>query len=165
MIIQPAHFPKDTALVQQLFDEYERYLDIDLAFQNFSQEKEVLPGKYAEPKGGIALAKIGDEAAGCVCWYPLKDDICEIKRLFIRPAFRGKGAGRALLSHAVEAAKSAGYRKVCLDSLERLPEAKKLYESFGFTPIAPYNFNPYPDVYYMALDLCAATPTKTPTLA
>jgi putative acetyltransferase len=149
----PARFPQDREALAALFREYEEYLGINLSFQSFAEEIDALPGKYAPPEGGILLARDGDVLLGCVCWYPLKAGIAEIKRLYIRPAARGRGAGRTLLTTAIRAIAESGYETVYLDSLKRLEEATALYESLGFKPIMPYNTNPHPDVYYLALSL------------
>lgn len=151
--ISLALFPDEKPLVQAMFREYQTMLGIDLEFQSFEQELASLPSKYAPPLGGIALARADDKVAGCICWYPFSESICEIKRLYVRPGFRGCGAGRALLSYAIDESRKAGYATLYLDSLERLKEAQKLYESFDFRRIPAYNVNPFPDVYYMELNL------------
>lgn len=161
--ILPARFPEDRAIVETLFREYQQGLSVSLDFQSFDEEVALLPGKYAPPGGGILLARMKGEAAGSVAWYRLAPEIAEIKRLYVRPAFRGVGLGKALLERVIGNVRAAGYRKLYLDSLHRLAEARKLYESFDFRDIPPYNVNPEPDVYYMELDLCASTTTPTPT--
>lgn len=153
VILTSAQFPEEKPLVAALFREYQQFLGIDLEFQSFESELAALPGKYAQPKGDIVLARVGEKVVGCISWYPLAPGIAEIKRLYVRPAARGLGAGKALFSHALEAIRESGYGKVRLDSLERLTEAAKLYETFGFRRIQPYNHNPFPDVYYMELNL------------
>jgi ribosomal protein S18 acetylase RimI-like enzyme len=153
--LQPARFPDEKTLVQSLFREYRQWLAIDLDFQSFDAEMASLSGKYAPPTGNIILARAGGEIAGCICWYELEKTICEIKRLYVRPGFRGRGIGKALMDYAIDAIRATGYEKLRLDSLERLAGAKKLYERFAFRPIAPYNYNPCPDVYYLELELSA----------
>jgi GNAT superfamily N-acetyltransferase len=153
MSIAAARFPEDRPVVEALFREYQQSLGIDLDFQSFDEEMAALPGKYARPRGDILLAFHGGKPAGCIAWYPLKADICEIKRLYVRPVARGQQLGKYLLEYAIMAVRRQGYRKLRLDSLARLKKARKLYESFAFRPIAPYNVNPFPDVYYLELDL------------
>lgn len=155
MIIDVARFPREKALVQELFREYQHALGIDLTFQSFEDELASLPGRYAPPSGNIVLARIDGEVAGCICWYPMSKKIAEIKRLYVRPAFRGRNVGRVLMQYAIEAIGKSGYEKVRLDSLGRLTEAANLYESFDFKRIKPYNDCPLPDVYYMELSLAA----------
>jgi len=158
LTITLAQFPEIKPLVQTLLREYHAMLAIDLEFQSFEKELAGLPSKYVAPRGGIALARVNGEAAGCICWYRFSEETCEIKRLFVRNSFRGHGAGKALLAYAIEQARHAGYQRIWLDSLERLKEAQKLYESFDFRPIPAYNVNPFPDVYYMELDLSTEPP-------
>jgi putative acetyltransferase len=156
LAISSAVFPHDLSLVQRLLREYQDWLEVDLCFQSFEKELENLPVKYARPAGDMVIARVDGEVAGCISWYPIEPQIAEIKRLYVRPAFRGRGVGRLLFAHAIDKIRDYGYRTVRLDSLERLAEAKKLYESFDFRPIPPYNSNPLPDVYYMELPLVPA---------
>lgn len=139
----------DIAAIRGLFMEYQQFLRIDLDFQDFGAELAGLPGKYAPPRGALLLARCGREAAGCVAFYPLSESVCELKRLYVRPAHAGKGVGRALLEHALAEAANAGYATMRLDSLRRLTEAGKLYRHYGFREIAPYNHSPEPDAYHM----------------
>ncbi|WKZ80732.1 MAG: GNAT family N-acetyltransferase [Fimbriimonadaceae bacterium] len=145
--------PSDIDLVRKLFREYEAELRVDLCFQGFEQELCSLPGKYAEPRGAILLALEGEEPAGVVALRPLGETECEMKRLYVRPAFRGHGAGRLLAEAIVGAAKSKGYGAMALDTLERLQPAIRLYESLGFRRCEPYCSNPEPDVVFMKLEL------------
>jgi ribosomal protein S18 acetylase RimI-like enzyme len=112
-----------------------------------------LPGKYAAPSGGLFLALRRDEPVGCVAFRPLQDGDCEMKRLFIRPAARGEKLGRRLAVHVCEAARGAGYRRICLDTIDRMHAAIALYESLGFREIAPYVFNPIAGAKYFAREL------------
>ncbi|MGE0753675.1 MAG: GNAT family N-acetyltransferase [Alphaproteobacteria bacterium] len=153
--IDPAKFPEDKKVVQELFREYQQLLGIDLGFQDFEHELASLPGRYVQPAGNIALARLDKQVAGCICWYPMSEEVVEIKRLYVRPAFRGRNVGRMLMQYTIESVTKAGYEKARLDSLGRLKEAANLYESFDFKRISPYNENPLPDVYYMELDLAA----------
>jgi ribosomal protein S18 acetylase RimI-like enzyme len=151
--IEAAQFPRDLEIVRTLFREYATSLGFDLCFQGFDDELATLPGKYAVPTGGLFLAQRLDAAAGCVAFRPLKDGDCEMKRLYVRPAARGEKLGRRLAVHVCEAARAAGYRRICLDTIDSMREAITLYESLGFHEIAPYVFNPIAGAKYFARDL------------
>lgn len=135
--------------VQSLFREYNDFLGFDLCFQGFEEELASLPGKYAAPHGQLYLALMKDEITGCVAFYRLSEGICELKRLYVRPAFQGHGIGKLLMQRALDDAKSLHYRIMRLDSLRRLTSAEPLYTKFGFTEIAAFNNSPLDDVYYM----------------
>jgi ribosomal protein S18 acetylase RimI-like enzyme len=130
------------AEARALFREYERSLGIDLCFQGFEQELAGLPGAYAPPRGRLLLATDGDALAGCVALRPLDDSACEMKRLYVRPAFRGRRAGRRLAERVVAEARSIGYACMRLDTLPSMKEAIALYRALGFVEIAPYTTNP-----------------------
>jgi GNAT superfamily N-acetyltransferase len=151
--IQPAQFPQDNAAVRALFREYAASLDFDLCFQGFDDELATLPGKYAEPAGTVLLALKHAEPVGCVALRPLADGDCEMKRLFVRPTARGEQLGRRLAERVCQAAFAAGYRRICLDTVETMQRARALYESLGFREIDPYVFNPLPGAKYLALAL------------
>ena len=151
--IEAAQFPRDLEIVRTLFREYATSLGFDLCFQGFDDELATLPGKYAVPTGGLFLARRLDAAAGCVAFRPLKDGDCEMKRLYVRPAARGEKLGRRLAVHVCEAARAAGYRRICLDTIDSMREAITLYESLGFHEIAPYVFNPIAGAKYFAREL------------
>jgi putative acetyltransferase len=140
-------------LTRELFREYSDALDIDLCFQNFEGELAALPGDYAPPKGGLWLALSGDRAAGCAGMRPLADGICELKRLYVRPEFRGQGLGRRLAQAAMVRATEIGYARMRLDSLASMEEALALYESLGFRHSLPYCHNPSPHAVFMELEL------------
>jgi ribosomal protein S18 acetylase RimI-like enzyme len=152
--IAPAKGPGDMALVRALFLEYADWLDFDLCFQGFEEEVASLPGSYAPPGGGLWLARVGGEPAGVVGLRPLEDGISELKRLWVRPAYRGHGLGRRLTETAIAAARAAGYRALRLDTVGALmANARALYDDLGFREIAPYYHNPEPEVSYLELIL------------
>jgi ribosomal protein S18 acetylase RimI-like enzyme len=151
--IEAAQFPRDLEIVRTLFREYATSLGFNLCFQGFDDELATLPGKYAVPTGGLFLARRLEAAAGCVAFRPLKDGDCEMKRLYVRPAARGEKLGRRLAVHVCEAARAAGYRRICLDTIDSMREAITLYESLGFHEIAPYVFNPIAGAKYFAREL------------
>jgi len=149
LTIVAATTPEDVEHVRTLLREYERSLGVDLAFQGFAQEVAALPGVYAPPRGRLLLAMDGDAPAGCVALRPITDDVCEMKRLYLRPSLRGKGAGRMLAGRIIDEARAIGYRTMRLDSLPAMKEAIALYEALGFRKIAPYYTNPVPGTVYL----------------
>jgi putative acetyltransferase len=140
-------------LMRELFLEYQQQLGVDLCFQGFEDELRGLPGRYAPPAGALLLAREGEQVTGGVGLRPLGEGSCEMKRLYVRPAWRGRGHGRALAEAVVEQARRAGYAVMRLDSLRRLGEALALYRAMGFREVAPYCHNPLEDVVYMELQL------------
>lgn len=139
--------------IRELFREYASSLDIDLCFQGFERELAELPGAYALPGGALLLALHDSRAAGCVGVRRLADGICEMKRLYVRPAFRRTGLGRALASESCTVARRLHYRRMRLDTLESMRPAITLYESLGFRRIAPYYDNPNQGVVFLELEL------------
>lgn len=137
--------------VRELFREYEQFLDFDLCFQNFEQELAELPGFYSPPQGCILLA--GEPVVGCVGMRPLSREVCEMKRLYVRPAGRSLGLGRKLCEALIEKARSVGYRAMRLDTVSKLDRAIALYQALGFKPCERYCENPQPDVQFFELDL------------
>ena len=151
--IEPALDPHDIELVRELFREYERSLDVDLCFQGFDDELASLPGRYAPPDGRLLLARDDQTILGCVALRALAPGLCEMKRLYLRPAARGKRAGRALAIRVIDEARTIGYHAMRLDTLPSMTEAIALYRSLGFRPIAPYYPSPVAGTLYMELPL------------
>lgn len=143
-----------TDLARELFREYSNWLQVDLCFQSFGKELAELPGSYAPPNGRLLLAYENDELAGCVGLRKIGEGICEMKRLFLRDRFRGKGLGRKLIEAIISEAKQIGYQRMRLDTLPpKMNDAIALYRSYGFEEIAPYYNNPVPGAIFMELDL------------
>jgi ribosomal protein S18 acetylase RimI-like enzyme len=143
----------ELALFHELFLEYGASLGFELCFQDFDRELAALPGDYAPPSGALLLAREGGEAAGCVALRRLEAGICEMKRLYVRPAFRGKGVGRKLAEAAVAEARRLGYERMRLDTVPAMKEAASLYLSMGFRETEPYYENPIEGATYMELTL------------
>jgi len=140
---------------RELFREYEKGLGVSLCFQGFEQELAALPGAYARPRGRLLLARVAGVPAGCGALRPLTDGDAEMKRLYVRPDFRGMGLGRMLAECIVDDARAIGYRTLKLDTLPTMKEAWAMYASLGFVDAAPYNDNPVQGVRFMSLDLAA----------
>jgi len=153
LTILPAITPADIERVRVLFREYEQSLGVDLCFQGFEEELATLPGAYAPPRGALFVALDGNEAGGCVALRPLGERLCEMKRLYLRPTLRGRGAGRALALRVIDEARAIGYRTMRLDTLPFMKEAMALYEALGFRRITAYYPNPVPGAVYMERQL------------
>ena len=138
--------------VRELFRQYADSLDFDLEFQGFSQEVATLPGHYAPPQGCILLAGESGCFVGCVALRPLEDNICEMKRLYVRSGYRGQGIGRMLAGSVIDRAREIGYEKMRLDTVATMNEARTLYYSLEFQNIKAYRYNPN-DTNYMELEL------------
>lgn len=145
--------PERIAAVRALFTDYQADLGVDLCFQGFAAEMSALPGDYAAPGGGLLLAEVAGAAAGCCAFRPLHDtdhlNACEMKRLFVRRAFRGFGLGRLLVEHTMTLARQAGYSTMLLDTLSDMEAARALYQEAGFVEVAPYYHNPLPGAHYL----------------
>lgn len=139
--------------VRALFKEYASSLGLDLSFQDFAAEMASLPGIYAPPDGVLLVAMIADKAAGCVGVRRLGSDVCEMRRLFVRHPFRGKGLGRRLSLATLERARELGYRSMCLDTLPWMREALGLYQSLGFAPVPPYRVSPVGGTVFLGREL------------
>lgn len=148
--IIPAY--NDLETLKKLFEEYTSSLGIDLSFQNYEEEMHNLPGKYALPHGRLYIIYDG-LAAGCVGLRSLNRLHCEMKRLYVRPNFRGKGFGKILAEKVISEAKTEGYTKMYLDTLLSLDTAVKMYKKLGFRETEPYYNNPYPNVAYFSMEL------------
>lgn len=139
--------------------EYAEQLDIDLCFQGFEKELGEMPTHYGEPQGLFLLALVDGAVAGCGGFRPLPDvdypNACEMKRLFVRPAFRRFGLGRLLAQALLDRALEAGYSTMLLDTLDEMEAARGLYETLGFEEVPPYYFNPIPGAHYLKCELGA----------
>ncbi|QRG70619.1 GNAT family N-acetyltransferase [Brevibacillus choshinensis] len=139
--------------VKQLFLEYAQSLEIDLSFQDFEEELRSLPGKYGAPDGVLLLAFVGGQTAGCIALRKISEGICEMKRLYVRDAFRGLRLGKELIITIIQRAAELGYGSIRLDTLPTMAKAQALYRSLGFYEIDPYVFNPIPGARFMELEL------------
>lgn len=152
-----AHAEPELTAVRVLFGEYAQQLGVDLQFQGFEQELAALPGEYGEPRGTLLLALVDGAVAGCCALRPIEDvdytNAAEMKRLYVRKAFRGFGLGRRLAEAVLEAGTRMGYASVLLDTLDDMESARALYEDLGFEEIPPYYHNPLPGAHYLKADL------------
>jgi ribosomal protein S18 acetylase RimI-like enzyme len=151
--IYTARLQDEITVIKELFQEYADSLNFDLDFQEFRKELETLPGKYSSPEGSILVAKENGETVGCVAVRPLDSEICEMKRLYVKPAHRGKKIGQELAAAIIEEAKRIGYKVMRLDTVEAMKEASALYRALGFQPIDAYYYNPLPGAMYFELKL------------
>ncbi len=146
MIIRPATL-SDLDEIRTMLREYAAWLEVDLCFQGFEKELAELPGEYAPPRGRMLYA----DGAGCVALRPIEEEVCEMKRLYVRPAFRGSGLGRRLVEKLIEEARTIGYRRMRLDTMPKMDSAQRMYASFGFRDIEAYRYNPEPGARFLEL--------------
>jgi ribosomal protein S18 acetylase RimI-like enzyme len=149
--------PELLAATREIFREYAASLGVDLCFQNFELELAQLPGEYAAPQGALLLALVDGDVAGCGAMRPLPEsdyaNACEMKRLYVRPAFRHFGLGRMLAQALLDRGVQAGYSAMLLDTLDDMEAARGLYATLGFEEIPPYYFNPIAGAHYLKADL------------
>jgi putative acetyltransferase len=152
--IYPATTTEQIEIIRLLFIEYQQWLNFSLCFQGFDQELATLPGKYSPPNGRLYLVECNEIIAGCIALRPMEEDgICEMKRLFVREVFRGKGIGKVLTKRIITDAQTIGYHTMRLDTLQRMETARFLYAKLGFNVIPAYYNNPLDEVVYMELKL------------
>jgi len=160
-LIAQAESPEQVEEARKLFLEYAESLGFSLCFQSFDKEVAGLPGDYSPPNGRLLLAKYEGKVAGCVALHKLSDGVCEMKRLYVRPEFRGKALGRALAERVIAEASAAGYSRMRLDTIVgKMDSAIALYRRLGFREIPSYRENPIPGAIYMELKLDAGTPGR-----
>jgi putative acetyltransferase len=156
--IEAAVWPEDVPLARELFLEYAAWLDLDLCFQGFDAELAGLPDGYAPPDGNLWFARVDGAVAGVVGQRPFgregrANGSCEMKRLWVRPDYRGLGLGRRLAEQTLRTAVDLGYRRMCLDTVRHMTEAQALYASLGFRDRSGEVADPHPDLIYMERDL------------
>jgi ribosomal protein S18 acetylase RimI-like enzyme len=153
-ILVPVETAEEIRSIGALFVEYQQWLNFSLCFQGFDKELATLPGKYAPPMGRLYLAYDDEKIAGCIALRPMEDpQICEMKRLYVREEFRGRGIGKLLVEQVIADAKEIGYRTMRLDTLQRMETARSLYAKLGFAVTTPYYHNPIEETVYMELQL------------
>ena len=157
MEIRPASSPDDLDRARELFSEYAASLPFDLSFQDFDRELAGLPGAYAPSSGALLVAIDEGVAAGCVALRLLEPGVCEMKRLYVRPAHRGSGLGRSLVEAILREARTLGYERMRLDTVPGMEAAIALYRACGFREIAPYRPNPIAGALFLEADLRSAT--------
>ena len=154
MRLSQATTSDDIQNARQLFEEYASSLGFSLCFQNFDQELESLPGKYSPPSGRLLLAYSNEQLAGCIALRQLDAHTCEMKRLFVRPDFRGAKLGKVLVEAIIAEARAIGYKRMCLDTVPgKMDRAIGLYEAIGFRDVEPYYDNPVEGARFMELHL------------
>lgn len=152
-IIRPARFPEDTDKVLEIWRAFIAQSSVNLDYQGNDAEFAHLPGKYRAPEGCVLLADRDGDIDGCIAFRKISTDICEMKRLYVRPHARGGQLGRALVERLIEEARIAGYREMRLDVMEKFVAARRLYAALGFVAAAPVSFNPVPGAAFLGLRL------------
>jgi GNAT superfamily N-acetyltransferase len=150
--------PGETEALEQiraLFVEYQAELGVDLCFQSFQEELDSLPGAYSAPTGALLAGEASGQIVACGALRSIADGTCELKRIYVRPGFRGLRLGEKICIELMKCGRELGYRNVRLDTLRRLVPAGRMYEKLGFAEIEPYNFNPEPDIVYLERGLDA----------
>ncbi len=160
MRVEDAETPELICAARELFVEYSESLGVDLCFQGFSKELATLPGDYARPAGRLLLALDNGQAIGCGALRPFSGRVCEMKRLYVRSAFRGRGVGRELIDVLIASAREIGYQRMRLDTLPSMTKAIAIYRALGFQEIVPYRINPVPGALFLELKL-----NQTPAVA
>jgi GNAT superfamily N-acetyltransferase len=160
--LRAARWPEDLGDVRALFREYAAGLGFPLDFQDFEHELATLPGDYAPPRGALYVAHACGGPAGCVALRPFEPGVCEMKRLYVRPACRGGGLGAALAARIVAEARRLGYARMRLDTVPGMDAAIALYRRLGFVDIPPYRHNPIPGALFMECDLSRAAHRAPP---
>jgi putative acetyltransferase len=157
IVLRPPANAEEIDAMRAIFKEYADQLGVDLCFQAFDEELATLPGLYDAPRGALLMALVDGELAGCCALRPLDDvdypNASEMKRLYVRKAFRGFGLGRQLVEATLDAGRAAGYNCVLLDTLDDMEAARTLYEDLGFESIAPYYHNPIAGAHYLKAEL------------
>ena len=151
--VQSAASVRELEQIRGLFIEYANSLEFDLSFQDFQKELDELPGDYSPPSGRLLLGFHDSDPAGCVALRKISQEICEMKRLFVRPHCRGLGLGKALATKVIEDGREIGYKRMRLDTVPAMQTAIALYVSLGFREIDPYRYNPIEGAKFMELDL------------
>jgi len=152
-VVRLASFPIDAVGVLDIWEDFVANSPVDLTYQANETEFANLPGKYAEPDGRIIVADDGGQIVGCVALRRVSAEICEMKRLYVRPSARGRRLGHALVNRAIQEARLAGYAEIRLDVMEKSRTARSLYEAMGFRPADPVSFNPVPGASFLGLKL------------
>ena len=160
MNIRYAENDTDIEIIRKLFVEYAESLGYNLCFQGFNEELKTLPGKYSAPEGILLLAEVSGRIAGCVALRKIGEGICEMKRLYVKPQFRGLGLGKALAVRIIDEGKKLDYKIMRLDTLDILEKAIQIYQQLGFRKVSPYYDNPLPGVTYWELELKNSVLTK-----
>jgi GNAT superfamily N-acetyltransferase len=151
--ISAVHSSVDLDAARALFRAYGRTPGVDVCVVDFAEEIDALPGPYAESRGTILLAHVGDRPAGCVALKPVAEEVAEMKRLFVDPMFRGRKIGEALATAAIDAARTRGYARLRLDSLPSMVEAQTMYRRLGFVAVSPWVTTVIPGVAYLELQI------------